>query len=140
EIGAPATGRGATWILRNHADLLLDEAIAPVLDPIESVDVYVSGSDGSTGPPSLPPADEASPLPEASPPASAGPSRPAVASSCPVTWQAVYVDSPATLATKLQLARDRGLAGAGFWAIGYERGLPGYTDLMKTFAAGRPLN
>jgi hypothetical protein len=53
-----------------------------------------------------------------------------------VTWDAVYVDSPATLATKLRLARDRGLAGGGFWAIGYERGQPAYTDLMRRFAAG----
>jgi hypothetical protein len=51
----------------------------------------------------------------------------------------VYVDSPATLAAKLALANDRGLAGAGFWAIGYERGLPGYTSLMNRFAAGEPM-
>ena len=38
-------------------------------------------------------------------------------------WQAIYVDSPETLAPKLALANERGLAGAGFWAIGYERGL-----------------
>jgi hypothetical protein len=54
-------------------------------------------------------------------------------------WEAVYVDSPATLATKLDLARERGLAGAGFWAIGYERGLPGYTDLMRRFSEDEPL-
>ena len=29
-----------------------------------------------------------------------------------------------------------GLAGAGFWAIGYERGLPDYTELIASFAAG----
>ncbi len=34
------------------------------------------------------------------------------------------------------LADDRGLAGAGFWAIGYERGIPAYTDLMTRFAKG----
>jgi hypothetical protein len=28
------------------------------------------------------------------------------------------------------------LAGAGFWAIGYERGLPDYTELIATFRAG----
>jgi hypothetical protein len=48
----------------------------------------------------------------------------------------VYVDSPATLAMKLGLGESRGLAGAGFWAIGYERGLPGYTDLMTRYVAG----
>ena len=37
----------------------------------------------------------------------------------------------------MMLADERGLAGAGFWAIGYERGRPGYTDLIKTFAAGK---
>jgi hypothetical protein len=52
----------------------------------------------------------------------------------------VYVDSPATLAPKLQLALDRGLAGSGFWAIGYERGLPAYTELMTRYAAGEPLD
>jgi spore germination protein YaaH len=51
-------------------------------------------------------------------------------------WDAVYFDSPRTLAPKLALADERGLAGAGFWAIGYERGLPEYTDLMTTFRAG----
>jgi hypothetical protein len=37
----------------------------------------------------------------------------------------------------LSLADDRGLAGAGFWAIGYERGLPDYTSLIARFAAGK---
>jgi spore germination protein YaaH len=52
------------------------------------------------------------------------------------TWRAIYVDSPATLAAKLALANERGLAGAGFWAIGYERGLPAYTRVIARFAAG----
>ena len=52
-------------------------------------------------------------------------------------WQAIYVDSAETLKPKMMLADERGLAGAGFWAIGYERGRPGYTDLIKTFAAGK---
>ena len=43
---------------------------------------------------------------------------------------------PTTLRPKLALADERGLAGAGFWAIGYERGLAGYRDLMKDFRAG----
>ena len=54
-------------------------------------------------------------------------------------WRAVYVDSPATLASKLALANERGFAGAGFWAIGYERGLPAYTKLIARFAAGKPM-
>jgi hypothetical protein len=52
------------------------------------------------------------------------------------TWQATYYDSPRTLRPKLLLARTSGFAGAGFWAIGYERGLPGYLDLMRAFRAG----
>ncbi len=54
----------------------------------------------------------------------------------PVGWEAIYVDSPGTLTPKLALADDRGLAGAGFWAIGYERGLPEYTKLINRFHAG----
>ena len=52
------------------------------------------------------------------------------------SWDAVYYDSPRSLTPKLALANERGLAGAGFWAIGYERGLPGYTKLIKSFRAG----
>jgi spore germination protein YaaH len=52
-------------------------------------------------------------------------------------WRSTYFDSPATLTPKLALADGRGLAGAGFWAIGYERGLPDYTDLIATFASGK---
>jgi spore germination protein YaaH len=51
-------------------------------------------------------------------------------------WQAVYYDTPQSLRPKLGLANSLGLAGAGFWAIGYERGLPGYTDLIAAFRAG----
>ena len=51
-------------------------------------------------------------------------------------WQAVYYDSPASLTPKLALADRRGLAGAGFWAVGYERGLPDYTSLIATFRSG----
>ena len=52
-------------------------------------------------------------------------------------WRATFYDSPRTLRPKLALARDQGLAGAGFWALGYERGLPGYLELMRDFRAGR---
>ena len=51
-------------------------------------------------------------------------------------WLITYYDSPATLRPKLALARDNGLAGSGFWAMGYERGLPGYVELMTAFRAG----
>jgi len=48
-------------------------------------------------------------------------------------WRAIYLDTPMSLTPKLRLANDRGLAGAGFWAIGYERGLPAYTQLIASF-------
>jgi hypothetical protein len=51
-------------------------------------------------------------------------------------WLLTYYDSPETLRPKLALARDQGLAGGGFWALGYDRGLPGYSMLMRDFVAG----
>ena len=51
-------------------------------------------------------------------------------------WRVTYYDSPATLRAKLAFARDQGLAGGGFWALGYERGLPGYAELMRDFRNG----
>ena len=139
-IGAPETGHGASWILRKHVDLLTNVSIVPLVDPIEQVDVYVLGSDGSVG---ASPGDSSdgmivgdSPSPSDS---AAGSVDPGASPTPAVTWLAVYVDSPATLAPKVALANERGLAGAGFWAIGYERGLPGYTDLMRRFVAGDAL-
>ena len=41
-----------------------------------------------------------------------------------------------SLTPKFALADARGLAGVGFWAVGYERGLPGYTELIATFRRG----
>jgi spore germination protein YaaH len=119
-VGAPQVGRGDTWIPRQHLDVLADGALVPVRDDIEMVEVYLVAPDGTVGAPATP-----GPGFTPSPPARG--------------WRAVYVDSPATLAAKLALANDRGLAGAGFWAIGYERGLPGYTSLMNRFAAGESM-
>jgi spore germination protein YaaH len=51
-------------------------------------------------------------------------------------WRAIYFDSPTSLTPKLALADARGLAGAGLWAVGYERGLIDYTRLIATFRAG----
>ena len=119
-IGAPSTGRGEVWFPRAHVDLLTDPSTVPMRDDVEQVDVYFSSSDGLTGPPS--------PLPS---PGASGP--------LDRTWRAVYVDTPGTLAPKLALANERGLAGAGFWAVGYTQGLPAYTDLMATFAKGDAL-
>jgi spore germination protein YaaH len=46
-------------------------------------------------------------------------------------WHQTFYDTPATLQPKFQLALDRDLAGIGFWALGYERGLAGYWDKVK---------
>lgn len=54
-------------------------------------------------------------------------------------WQAIYYDTPESLMPKLALANERALAGAGFWALGYERGLPAYTSLIGDFRAGRSM-
>jgi hypothetical protein len=86
-------------------------------------------------------AGPATPEPSALTPSAAAPAVPsAAAPGAPAkkdtTWTAVYVDSAGTLALKLGLGESRGLAGAGFWAIGYERGLPAFTDLMTRFTAG----
>ncbi len=116
-VGAPETGRGEAWIPRRNLGVLTDATFAPLRDEQEQVEVYLFGSDGTLGPP----------VPGASP------------STVDRTWTAVYVDSPATLAAKLALANENGFAGAGFWAIGYERGLPGYTQLMDRFVAGETI-
>ena len=52
-------------------------------------------------------------------------------------FQAIYYDTPQSLTPKLVLADDRGLAGAGFWALGYDRGQPAYGDLIGQFRAGQ---
>jgi hypothetical protein len=95
---ADVIGRGSTWILNRHLDVLLDPGFAPARDPLEVVEWFVR-ADGDA-------------------------------------WRMTYYDSPATLRAKLALARDQGLAGGGFWAIGYERGLPGYLELMRDFRDG----
>ncbi len=141
-IGAPSTGAGEAWFPRAHVALLEDPDIVPLRDEVEQVEVYFLGSDGTIGAPTPePPATTDPPGTSGSSatPGSAAPSEPSGAPSPDRTWQGVYVDSPATLAPKMALANERGLAGSGFWAIGYERGLPGYTRLMERFMAGEPL-
>ena len=54
-------------------------------------------------------------------------------------FQAVYYDTPDSLRPKLGLANELGFAGAGFWALGYERGVRAYTDLIEDFRAGRSM-
>lgn len=109
ELGAPRLGDGAIWVPADNPKFLASPPAPPELDPIEIVEFY------SVAP-------TVSPAP--------GDSR------ATAGWQAIYVDSPATLEPKLVLADERGLAGAGFWAIGYERGIPAYTELMTRFATG----
>jgi spore germination protein YaaH len=117
---SPSTGRGEPWVPRWNLRVLDDPAFAPTFEPTESVEFYTvptafTRALPSANVPGVPPSD----TPE------------------PVAWNAVYYDSPRSLAPKLRLADDRGLAGAGFWAIGYERGVPGYTELISTFQAGK---
>jgi hypothetical protein len=108
-LGAQPLGNGAIWVPADNPKFLEDPPTPPVLDPIEVVEFYAV-------------APTVSPEP--------GDSR------ATAGWQAIYVDSPKTLEPKLALADERGLAGAGFWAIGYERGLPDYPELIARFAAG----
>jgi spore germination protein YaaH len=109
EIGAARLGNGAIWVPADNPRFLAAPPTPAELDPIEIVEFYAV-------------APTVSPEP--------GDSR------ATAGWQAIYVDSPRTLEPKLALADDRGLAGAGFWAVGYERGIPAYTDLMARFASG----
>ncbi len=112
-VGSPATGRGDTWVPRLNLRVFEDPDFEPTYESIESVEFYSVPADGAG---------------EGSEGEASGSVEPG--------WNAVYYDSPRSLAPKLALADARGLAGAGFWAIGYERGLPGYTDLIATFRAG----
>ena len=96
--------------------MFADPSFEPTLEPVESVEFYAVPMEGTA------------PTSPGDPSSSASPEPPG--------WNAVYYDSPRSLAPKLALADERGLAGAGFWAIGYERGLPGYTELIATFRAG----
>jgi spore germination protein YaaH len=114
-LGVPATGPGVAWIPADHADFLAASASKAVNDEVEGVDVYFVASDGSVG------------VPDPAASASIDPKR---------TWKAIYVDSPATLVRKLALGQQYGLAGAGFWAMGYERGLPGYSEMLAGYLKG----
>ena len=52
-----------------------------------------------------------------------------------VTWQSFY-NSQANLETKMRLVLQRGLAGAGLWALGYSTGAPEYwTAIGNVFGA-----
>ncbi|MBA2700499.1 MAG: hypothetical protein H0U58_02205 [Chloroflexi bacterium] len=133
-LGSPARGRGEGWVPRRNLEVLENPSFEPRYDPIESVEFYAVPGDpfpaaGEDTPPVEPGADPEGA--EASLPPTAVPA------GVEESWQAVYYDSPRSLTPKLALADARGLAGAGFWAIGYERGLPGYTELISEFRAGK---
>jgi len=117
QIGAPAEGNGAIWLPMQNVGFLQNPPVQAMRDDIEIVDVYA-----------LPPPAGTKPTPTPKDPTTI------VGHS---GWQAIYVDSPATLTPKLQLADQHGLAGAGFFALGYERGLPAYDALINRFAAGQ---
>jgi spore germination protein YaaH len=117
---SPATGRGDTWVPRWNLGVFADPTFAPTYEPTESVEFYAKPSgftsaEPSANVPGVPPSD----------------------TPAPTGWNAVYYDSPRSLTPKLQLADARGLAGAGFWAIGYERGVPGYTEMISAFRQGK---
>lgn len=46
------------------------------------------------------------------------------------SWFQTYYDDPVSLAPKYQLAVERGLAGIGIWALGDDRGQPGYWEAI----------
>ncbi len=48
------------------------------------------------------------------------------------TWRQVFYDTPTSLRPKYAYAISRRLAGVGIWALGYDQGLPGYWDLLKS--------
>ncbi|MFH0751412.1 MAG: glycosyl hydrolase family 18 protein [Chloroflexota bacterium] len=48
------------------------------------------------------------------------------------TWRQAFYDTPTSLGPKYAYAVSRGLAGVGIWALGYDRGAPGYWDLLKS--------
>lgn len=117
-FGSPSTGRGDTWVPRRNLAVFAAPSFAPTFEPTESVEFYaVPSSDGPSGSATISADGSAAPAAEQG-------------------WNAVYYDSPRSLTPKLALADARGLAGAGFWAIGYERGLPGYGELIAAFRAG----
>ena len=109
-LGEVQVAEGDTWFPNDNLGLLASPPVPPETDEQEQVEFYA-----------IPPADGATPDPSDGSPADG--------------WRAVYVDSAATLTPKLALANERGLAGAGFWAIGYERGQPDLTALIARFRA-----
>jgi putative cell wall-binding protein len=48
------------------------------------------------------------------------------------TWTQTYFDDPATLRQKYAAAARAGLAGIGLWTLGYDRGVPGYWEAIRS--------
>ena len=125
-VGSPSTGRGDTWVPRRNLSVFADPSFEPMLEPVESVEFYAVPLPGSAS-------------------ASTGESRAGVTRlvarrrpprrSRPGGTRSTTT-LPGVSPRNSLLADERGLAGAGFWAIGYERGLPGYSELIATFRAG----
>jgi hypothetical protein len=149
---APSVGRGTVWTPTKHQRLLNGPGFVSHLDPLE-VSEFLSEPDVASSPlPGSSPGTFPGTYPSASslpdPDGSAGPSSavPGGSGAIPGTtalpvagstlWRAIFYDSPRTLRAKLALARAAGYAGAGFWAIGYEKGVSGYLPLMADFVRG----
>jgi hypothetical protein len=115
-VGSPATGRGDTWVPRLNLRVFEDPDFEPTYEPIESVEFYSVPADGA-GEGAEGEASEG----EASASGSVEPG-----------WNAVYYDSPRSLAPKLalRLRADSPVPGSGRRV---RRGLPGCTDLVATF-------
>jgi hypothetical protein len=127
---------GANWFPSNHVAQLSAPGFDSWFDWPETVE-FVANPIVPTASPGASPAPDASGVPGASLAPATSPAPGASAPPpVPTTWQAIFYDSPRTLRPKLALAVSSGFAGAGFWAIGYERGLPGYIELMADFRAG----
>jgi hypothetical protein len=124
---------GVHWFPVDHIKQLTAPGFEPWFDWPENVEfvatpitpnVAASPAHGASSEPGASPIPGASAVPSSSVPPPAP------------TWTALFYDSPRTLRPKLALAVANGYAGAGFWAIGYERGVPGYIGLMADFHAG----
>jgi hypothetical protein len=117
DIGASRTGKGQAWVPADNRAFLKKPPVERLRDEIEVVDVYVIPTEGA----------------EPAPTTDLGGAVDPDTSQSTGAWRAIYVDSPETLTPKMRLANERGLAGVGFWAIGQERGLKGYQELIDDF-------
>ena len=113
ELGAPPARQRRDLGPGRQPEVPADPPTPPELDPIEVVEFYAVA-------PTVSPLRQFARSPRAGRRST---------STRPRRWH-----------PKLALADDRGLAGAGFWAIGYERGLPDYADLIARFAAASSSN